>query len=240
MKRLSVLALVFAVLFLALYILPVFFRVPFPPYPLMSVQDAIDLLTPLVLIPICWLLFRSAGGGPARLVEELAFVVLAVLWVLGHGIHLSANSINNLAEGLAKSQTLDITGTSIYQLIYFFDEKLSHPLWHGGIVGVALVLILREWRSPAGERTLWWAAVVGGLIHGFTLFCMFLEGQSVPLGLAFTLGVTLLALIWGRKRLARQPLLAFFFVACLVALLFFAGWGLRWGGFPEFTEVGLI
>ena len=166
MKRLSLLALVFAVLFLVFYILPVFFRVPFPPYPLMSVQDAIDLLTPLVLIPVYWLLFRRAGGGHARLIEEQAFVLLAVLWVLGHGIHLSANSISNLAEGLAKSQTLDITGTTIYQLTYFYDEQLSHYLSHGGIVGLALVLILREWRSPAGERTLWWAAVLARLIHG--------------------------------------------------------------------------
>ena len=35
-------------------------------------------------------------------------------------------------------------------------------------------------------------------------------------------------------------LVAFFLVACLLAAILFAGWGLYWGGFPEFSEVGLI
>jgi hypothetical protein len=35
-------------------------------------------------------------------------------------------------------------------------------------------------------------------------------------------------------------MLAFFFVSCLPACLLFAIWGLRWGGFPQFTDVGLI
>lgn len=39
--------------FLSILLLIIFLRVPFGLYPLMSYQDAIDLLTPLVLIPIC-------------------------------------------------------------------------------------------------------------------------------------------------------------------------------------------
>ena len=38
----------------------------------------------------------------------------------------------------------------------------------------------------------------------------------------------------------RKPILAFFLISCLVALLFFGGWGLYWGGIPQFTDVGLI
>jgi hypothetical protein len=34
--------------------------------------------------------------------------------------------------------------------------------------------------------------------------------------------------------------LGFFFVACLVAALLFTAWGLYWGGFPQFSEVGLV
>jgi hypothetical protein len=37
-----------------------------------------------------------------------------------------------------------------------------------------------------------------------------------------------------------QPLLLFFFIACLVATLFLVGWGSYWGGLPEFSEVGII
>ena len=240
MKHLSLLTLVFAVLFAVFLLLLVFFRTPFPPYPLISYQDEFDLLTPLVLIPVYWLLFRYAGSEESQLSEEIAFMVLAAIWVLGQGMHLAANSINNLAEGLAKGQGPDITGTSIYTLTYFLDEHLSHYLWHLGILGLAALLIYREWRRPAGVRTIWWVTILAGLIYGFTYFCIFLEGQTVPLGFPFAVMIILFALVWGRQKLARQPILCFFFIASLMAAVLFTGWGLYWGGFPQFTDVGLI
>jgi hypothetical protein len=72
------------------------------------------------------------------------------------------------------------------------------------------------------------------------MFMITIEGQTVWMGLPFTLLVTLFGLIWGRKKLGQQPVLAFFFVACAVALLLYAGWGLYWSGFPEFSEAGPI
>jgi hypothetical protein len=239
-RRLSVLILCFALLSAVFLLLLIFFRIPFPLYPLMSYQDVLDILTPLVLIPIYWLLFTFSGNGESGLAEEMAFMGLAVAWVLGHGMHLSANSVDNLVEALANDRVIDITGTSIYQLTRFFDEHLSHYLFHTGLLGLAGLLIYREWRRPAGITTIWRAALVAGLIYGFTLFSIVLEGQTVPLGLPFATLMVLLTLIWGRKNLARRPLLAFFFVAFLVSLILFAGWGLYWGGFPQFTEVGLI
>jgi hypothetical protein len=240
MKQLSLLTLVFAVLSIVFFLLLIFFRIPFTLYPLMSYQDALDILTPLVLIPIYWLLFKYAVGDKSSPVEEIAFMVLAAIWVQGQGLHLSSNSINNLAETLAKKQVIDITSTSIYQLTYFYDEHLSHYMWHIGVLGLAALLIYREWRRPAGILTTWWATALAGLIYGFTYFCIFLEGQTVVLGLPFAIIITLLTLIWGRKKLAQQPILAFFFIACLVAVILFGGWGLYWGGFPQFTDVGLI
>jgi len=240
MKQRSPLTLIFAVLSTIFFLLLIFFRIPFPPYPLISYQDVFDLLTPLVLIPIYWILFEYTASGESDRAERIAFMVLSSVWVLGHGMHLAANSINNLAEGLAKKQVIDITGTDIYTLTYFFDEHLSHYLWHIGIVGLASLLIYREWSHPAGDKITRWAAVPSGLIYGFTLFCIFLEGQTVPLGLPFTVIITLLTLVWGRKKLAERPIHAFFFVACLVAVVLFTGWGLYWGGFPQFSDVGLI
>ncbi len=163
-----------------------------------------------------------------------------VFWVLGHGMHLAANSIHNLAVVLANSQVMDIRGTNLYALTYFYDERLSHYLWHIGILGMVGLLVYREWRSPAGNQTVWWATLLGGVIYGFTYFCIFLEGQTVLLGLPFALLVILITLLWGRKKLAGQPLLAFFFTSCLLATIFFVVWGLYWGGFPEFSQVGLI
>jgi hypothetical protein len=167
-------------------------------------------------------------------------MVLAALWVEGQGLHLAANSINNLAEELARDGTLDILNSSIYELTYYIDEHLSHSFWYLALLGLAALLVQREWRRPAGARTTWWAAVVAGLLYGFTYFCSFIEGQKVVMGLPFAAGLTLWTLIRGRKRLSKRPVLAFFFIACLVATLLFGYWGLRYGGFPEFTEVGII
>jgi hypothetical protein len=240
MKRLSLITLAFAVLSLVFFLLLIFFRIPLPLYPLMSYQDALDLLTPVVLIPVYWLLFRFATGEGSSLWEEIAFMVLAAVWVEGQGMHLAANSINNLIEGLASRQVMDIQGTDIYQLTYFIDEHLSHYLWHIGLVGLAVLLIYRDWKRPVGILTQWWAAILGGMIYGFTLGCVFLEGQTVALGLPFVVIVTLLGLTWGRRHLAHKPVLAFFFISCLVAAVLFVGWGLYWGGFPQFSEVGFI
>jgi len=240
MKRLSLITLVFAVLSLSFFLLLIFLRSPFIYYPLMSYQDVLDILTPLVLIPIYWLLFKYAANDESSPVEEIVFMVLAAIWVEGQGLHLSSNSINNLAEALAKKQVIDITATSIYQLTYFYDEHLSHYMWHIGVVGFAALLIYREWRRPAGIPTTWWATIVAGLVYGISIFCIFLEGQTLVLGLPFTITITLLTLIWGRRKMAHQPILAFFFISCLVAVLLFGGWGLYWGGLPQFSDVGLI
>lgn len=105
-ERVSMLTLLFAVLSLVIFLLLVFLRIPFSPYPLMSYQDAVDNLTPLILIPIYWLLFRYATDGTSSLTEEVAFVVLAGFWVEGQGMHLAANSISNLIENLAHDQVI--------------------------------------------------------------------------------------------------------------------------------------
>ena len=240
MKRISLLLLIFAILSFTFFIGLVFLRNPFPPYPLMSNQDALDILTPLVLIPLYWLIFHYAGRQAPRLSQAITFLILGVFWVEGHGMHLAANSISNLmAEGITRSQA-ELPGGDLYTLTYFYDEQLGHYLWHIGVLGLAALLIYHEWRQPAGGRTIWWQAILGGLIYGLTLFMIINEGQTVWLGLPFSFLAVLFGLIRGRKRFGGQPVLAFFFVTFLVALLLLAGWGLYWGGFPEFGEVGLI
>ena len=111
----------FAILSLVFITLLVFLRIKFPLYPLVSYQDVFDILTPLVLIPVYWLLFRQSAGNESSLGEEIAFMVLAAVWVEGQGIHLSSNSIDNLIDALARSQVIDIKATDIYHLTYFFD-----------------------------------------------------------------------------------------------------------------------
>ena len=47
-------------------------------------------------------------------------------------------------------------------------------------------------------------------------------------------------LVRKRNDIRAQNLIAFFFLAYMIALLLFAVWFARWGGFPEFSEVGLL
>jgi hypothetical protein len=239
MKRASLLTLILAALSLVFGVILVFMRMKFPLYPLVSYQDVLSILPPLLFIPIYWLMFRQAGARTSS-GQEIAFMVLAALWVQGQGMHLSANAIDNLIESLARSQVLNITASDIYHLTYFFDEHLSHFMMHTGMLGLAALLIYREWRDPADAVTAWGMVVPASLMFGFFNFCTFIEGQTVVLGLPGSLLVVSFAAIWGRKRLAHRPLLAFFFITFLLAFLLLAGWGLYWGGFPEFSQTGWI
>lgn len=240
MKNLSLLTLIFAILFCVFFLGLIFFRIPFPPYPLMSYQDAIDLFTPLVLIPVYWLMFKNSTKAETGRAAQVAFIVIASVWVLGHGMHLAANSINNLSEKLAETGTLDILKTDVYKLAYFYDEKLSHYIWHAGILGMAALLAYNEFRRPANLSVKWRFTTVGGILYGVAVFCVHDEGQTAVLGYVFAILFVLLTLIFARKRLATQPLIAFFFISYLIAAILFTIWLAKWGYFPELTAVGWI
>jgi len=233
MKRLSLFIIIFSVAFTVFFMAPALLSKQFGVYPLMKVGDFFDIFTPLILMPLYWLIFRLDADKAPSLSENLIFLLLIAFWVEGQGMHLSANSIGHFLK--------DMTGSDIYNLSNFYDEVLSHYLWHFGIVGLSVLVIFRQWRNPfTKEQAVLWLLILAGIIHGFTLFVIFIEGGTIPLGMPFVILVTLFGLIYGRKRFSQQPLLLFFFVACLAATLFFAGWGIYWHGLPEFSEVGII
>ncbi len=232
--------LVFSVISFIFFLLLVFLREEFPVYPLLNYQDVFDLLFPLVVLPFYWLMFKSASDQGLKLSEEIIFVILAGIWAEGHGMHLAANAINNLLGSLAERGVIDVTSTDIYLLTDFFDEHLSHILWHLGVVGLAALIIYREWRHPAAAQMAYWVQIAAGILYGLTLFCIFLEGGTVWIGLPVTVFLILLVLLGGRRKLNNHPMLTFFFAAGVFAFLLFAGWGIYWGGFPQFSEVGLI
>lgn len=225
---LSRLILLFAVAFAVLLIAPAFLSQPFGPYPLMKTGDALDILTPLILIPLYWLLFRLDEPPSTR--DTLLFLILGAAWVEGQGMHLSANSIGHLLQ--------DAKTTDVYTLTHFYDEILSHYLWHIGLVGLTALLIARQARRlfPPASILLERGA---GVIYGLVYFIIVIEAGTVPLGLPFALIVGALGLRW-RGRLRQQPVTAFFTAAHLIASILFLIWFLRWGGFPQFSELGII
>jgi len=189
-----------------------------------------------VLLPIYWLTYRGVTSSRNSLTSEIVFMVMSAFWVMGQGMHLSANSINNLSGYLARDGVIDVKPTDLYTLTYFYDEYLSHYLWHIGVVGLTALLIYESWHRSLEEKTEWRFVIPAGILYGFTCFCFFVEGNNLLLGLPFITVISLLVLVWGRGKLASQPILAFFFVAFLFTFLLFAGWSLYWSGFPPIME----
>jgi hypothetical protein len=197
--RLTRLILIFSVTFALFSVGPPALGSQFGPYPLMKLGDVFDLLTPLVLIPLYWLLYQVGQDKKPGLREGVAFMVLAALWVL------------------------------------------SHYLWHFAVVGLSALLLVRQWQNPfTEERASPGVLLLAGIIYGLTFFVIVVEGGTALLGIPLALIVIVVGLMWGRDRLRERPLLLFFLVSYVVAILFFAGWGIYWGGLPEFSELGLI
>lgn len=226
MKHLTRYTVVFSLAFAVFFIAPAFLSFPFPPYPLMKVGDAFDILTPLALMPLYWGFLRRASASEPSRQQFLVFVFLSALWVLGQGMHLSANSIGHLLEGQESSD--------VYKLTYFYDELLSHYLWHSGVIGLSAMIMVASWRSAVnGEDTRLVAMIPAALIYGLNYVLLVLEGNTAPIGIPFALSAALLPLWFKRQEFALRPGLAFFTIAYLIALIFFAGWALVWGGLPE-------
>jgi hypothetical protein len=218
---------------LAIFVLgPPLLDYEFAPYPSMDVADILDLFTPLVILPLYWLLFYSNGNNPPRIKPSIVFMFFAGFWVLGQGMHLAANSIGHLIENMS--------GTDIYKLTYFYDETLGHYLWHFGVIGLSAVLIIQDRKktfSPVnGVR---WSNILGGIIYGFVFFAMINEGTTVPMGLPFSVLAIVFILISMRGRI-KQSLSLFFLTGYSFASLLFAVWGIWHMGFPGFFDVGII
>ncbi len=224
--------LVFALCFTAFILIPPFLSQPFPAYRLIHWADVLDLFTPLVLVPLYWVLFSDSGAIARKLRLTVLFLALAALWTLGQGMHLGANSISNL---------LGAGTTNIHGIVHFYDEVLSHYLWHAGIAGLSILLVFAPaLRPPTAPRVGWGIVLASAILYGLTYFLAINEGGTVPIGLPAAVLIPLVILAFHRRDLRTHNLVAFFFVGYLLAVVLFLAWYAYWGGFPEFSEVGLL
>jgi len=194
--------------------------------------EVLGLFVPLVTITLCWLLFQLGKKEWPTLYESIIFLILAAALAEGYGMNLSTNAVGLRLQAMKTSEAYTVT--------HFFDEFLSHYLWHFAMIGLSTLLIYRQWRHPFNrEQASLKPESFAGVIYGVFFFGCIIEGGTVAMGLPYALLVTFFGLMWGRKKLRQQPLLAFFFVAYLFALILFAGWLFYWGGFPQPTELGV-
>ena len=230
MRRPGVLALAFAITFIALFLAPPFLPYRFPWYGLINWADVVDLATPLILIPMYWLLFAEFGQ-PRSTGWAVVFLVLAAAWVDGHGIHLAANAIGHLLKN-QPGPAQDLTE--------FWDERFGHYLWHGAVLGLSGLILVAGVRATQVRTDTRWLGPAAAAIYGFALFLIGDEGGTATLMLTFA--VAFLAAAWSnRERVLISPILTMFAGGYASMIVLFAVWFVYWGGrLPQFSDIGLI
>ena len=208
--------------------------------------DALDFLTPFVVLPFAYLAFRITNKETEILSNEktnvlkisrILIIVGFILWIDGHGLHLGANSIARLF--------LDSPGSKIYKAIYMFDEVISHYMWESGVflISLALIVLASSMKSDALKKGSSILILVGAFFYGFTFFTAGVEGQTVAFNLPAALFSSLLAgvLFFKAKKTGfSNPVFLYFGTAYLISLVLFLTWAVINGGFPEFSELGWI
>ena len=235
--RLPITLLAYAVALALFLLVPPFLRGIVGPPAGFTQQEAADLLTPIVVIPLAWLVLEAAGG--LRGVGRLAFLVIAAVWIEGQGIHLAANAIGDaFPKGGAEAFYVTPPG----DLDLWLDEVLSHWMWH--VAWVALTLLI-AWVGLGArvrvERSGAWLVGLAALVHGVVFFFVTVEGVTTTLGLPACAGLLAWA-GWGlRDGAGDRPVLRFIAESSAVTIGGYLGWAAAnaWA-LPEFSKVGLF
>ena len=208
--------------------------------------DAFDFLTPLAVIPVALAVFfklRKAAETEGRALSRSSkwsvavFVLGLICYVEGHGLHLSANSIDRLLGGQED--------TALHQSVYIFDEVISHFVWDSGVLIIAAGLILAGARVhfPRLSWAQWAFLSAGAACFGFSYAVNAIEGQTVVLTFPAAVLMSFVCFwiyVRGRRRREHNAAALFFLIGFLVAALLFGFWVITHPGFPEFCELGWI
>jgi hypothetical protein len=230
MRRQGVLALTFAVAFIVLFLAPPFLPYRFPFYGLINWADVVDLATPLVLVPLYWLLLAEFAP-PRSVAWTIVFLVFAAAWVEGHGIHLAANAIGHLLK--------DHPGPA-HDLTEFWDERFGHWLWHSAALGLSALVLVAAARGPGVSGGPRWMGIAGAAVYGFALFLIGDEGGTAQLMISF--GAAFVVASWSiRRRVLASPVLTMLAGGYALMVVLFAIWFVYWGGrLPQFSDLGWI
>lgn len=178
-------------------------------------EDFADLLTPYVVAGPMLVALGQAGAERRTWTAALAG---AALFVQGHGVHLSANSISYARGDAAPA--------------YLWDEIVGHALWFVGLTVLLLAVAhaVRPLSLPSGP-----AAVALALLVGGTWAVNVVEAGHVPLGSALAVGLVVQG--WRTRDHTTGRLLATAFTASLVLV---GAYGVWQRGFPQFSELGWL
>jgi hypothetical protein len=184
-----------------------------------TAQELVDLFTPVVVLPLAWLVLDATGGIDRSM--GLAFVAVAALWASGQGIHLAANAIGDAFQAGPPRDAFYASEAG--DLDHFLDEDLGHWLWHAAWMSLSLVFLVRALTGGAGAWPGGALAAVAGLIHGATFAIVTTEGGTTPLGVPVSIGLLAVALAAIRRRPA-HPIIQFLAVSSATSLGLYLVW----------------
>ena len=200
-------------------------------------QEALDIVAPLVVLPLAWLAFDAAGGlGRAG---NVLFIVAAAAWVEAHGIHLASNAIGDVFQAGPVRDAFYATPAG--DLDHWLDEVLSHWVWHLAWIAISMLIIAAATRSRGARHEHFSAtAATAGLLQGLVFFVVTVEGSTAALGIPWSIALLAWGLVASSRGLARRPVATFFLVTAVVTLAGYVGWAaLNDWTLPEFTKSGL-
>ena len=188
------------------------------------VADWIDLITPFAILGCAVMTLRSTAADRSSWVWMF---LGGVAFALGHGLHLAANSISNVAEGTVAQASI----------VHLWDEVASHYIWYSGLYFVLVALWIAVRNQPGQMRPI--GAVLAVLV-AVTLVNTYIEGGVSWLGLGFLATGIVAGLTRFDTRAGQLALLI-----GSTGFLLLVGWGVAWyiiegTIFPEFSDVGWI
>ncbi len=132
------------------------------------VADWVDLLTPFAILGCAAMVLVRAEASRGQWV---LFGIGGITFTLGHGLHLAANSVSNVADTVVAKATI----------VHLWDEVVSHYIWYTGLF---LVMAAMAWALRAQEFRVGAVDVVVALLVAVTLVNTYIEGGTPWLGMA--------------------------------------------------------
>ena len=218
---------------------PVNTNLPIPYYSIVN-----TLLVSLSLWLLYYYLFlRMVGKDPMLpLTKKISYIkalFLSSLWVgwMGEAIHFTADTIGNFMEPNPADPA--------WRLTYFLDEILGHILAYFAvfIMGILGVMLEMQHKSSPMSRKGVVTLIVIGILTGVGWSVALIEGEAAKTFLPLMIIFSGAILLWAGLRnwsLSEKPWSLFLLVVNIVALILTLGWGMYWGQFVQFSELGLI
>ena len=177
------------------------------PLGIIRVQDGLNMLNPIVLVPVYYYIGEWIGDPHTkpRLHHAMVFLLGVVMYVHGDGMHLAGNAINRYTTAVNVDQ--HDYQQHLVDVIDFYDERIGHYYTYIGIMVLQTCWILRQVQVTniattandeeeggkdntnnsttticTSSRRSFLLFVTCSIVHGVSLFVMFVEGRCVVLG----------------------------------------------------------